>query len=143
MCFRQPRMYWHQTGLHAEAEEGECKGNGRPERCERCRTHCIESEIAAKAGEHAKSEQDGERTDVCHEQVQKTGAPVGRILVLVGDEEVARHRHQFPCHHEDEGIVCQQHQQHAGREQTGKQTEHVQAVVCRPRIRARRKDRRS
>ena len=41
------------------------------------RAHRIEGEIAAEAGEHAEAEQDGQRADVRHEQVQKAGAPVG------------------------------------------------------------------
>ena len=91
----------------------------------------VATEVAYLAALHdPETEQQGDRADVRHEQIEEAGAANLGVLVLTGDQEVGRQRHQFPHHHEGIGVVGQQHQEHAGQKQVVLQAEQAQPVLA-------------
>ena len=52
-----------------------------------------------------------------HHEVEKSRAAVFDPLVLEHDEKIRGHRHDLPGHEEEEGVVGQDHHEHAGEKQ--------------------------
>jgi len=73
--------------------------------------------------QHPERQDDHDGADFHHQQIKKRGAAVGGVLVLESHQKIASERHQFPADDEEKGIIGEQHQLHAGHEQTGKGTE--------------------
>ena len=74
MRLGQPDMQRQQSGLGAEAEEREQKGDRSPRTRKNDRAHRAEAVVAAAALKHAEAEQDRDGADVRDQQVQETGA---------------------------------------------------------------------
>ena len=128
MGLGQPGMQRHQTGLHAEAEEDQPERHAGPNRRQLGGTHGREGEAVAEGGQHAEPEQDAQAADMGHQQIEKGRASVGRLLVLKGDQEVGRQRHDLPGDHEEKGVVGQDDQEHPGQEEPGEAAERNQRI---------------
>ena len=123
MRFGQPYMQRHHAGLGAESEQGQQKRRTGPARCQRRRAHRLEGHVPAATLQHAETQQQRQRADVRHQQVQEAGAADLRQPVLRGHQEVRTERHGFPRHHEQVGVVGQDHHRHAGDEHVVLQTQ--------------------
>ena len=128
MGLRQPGVQRDQTRLHAEADEDQREGQLGPERRQLGRAHGGEGEPTAERGQHTVTQQDAQPADMRHQQIQKGGTAIGRLLMLEGDQKIRRQGHQLPGDHEQEGIVGQHDQQHAGQEQSGEAAERDQGI---------------
>jgi len=123
---RQPRMQWENARLHAEPEQSQGKGHRCPDRAQLYLAEGVKREILGERGKDAEAEQNQHRADLGHQQIEKCGPPVGRLMVLVGHQEIARYRHQFPGDQERECIIRQQDQLHADDKQHRHQSEQAQ-----------------
>lgn len=85
--FGQPHMQWKQTGLGAEAEHCKQERDRRPERRQRLGAHVREGVVAGIGLQDAKAQQDRDRPDVCHGDVQVAGAANLRDAVVGGHQE--------------------------------------------------------
>ena len=114
---------------------------------QRARAHGVEREQPGAALQDAEAQQDGDRADVRHQQVEEAGAADLGDAVLRRDQEVGRQGHRLPGDHERVGVVGQQHESHAGEEQVVLEPQHARcgafalAEVARPRTATRRRTR--
>ncbi len=90
---------------------------------QRARAHRVEREQPGAALQDAEAQQDRDRADVRHQQVQEAGAADLRNAVLGGHQEVRRQGHGLPRDHERVGVVGQQDEPHAGKEEVVLQPE--------------------
>ena len=116
VCFRQPDMQGQQTGLGAEAEYGQEKGDRRPDAQRRERTHRVESVVAGAAGQDAEAKEDGQRAHMRDDQIKVSGAPDLGMPMLRSDEEERTERHRFPRNHEGVAVVSEEDEDDAGQE---------------------------
>ena len=114
MRFGQPDMHWHESRLGPKTEKRKCECNGCPERRQGSTAHRIQRELPTSTLHYAEAEQDTNRAEVRHQQIEKSCAPDFRDPVLRGDEEVRGQGHRLPGHHEEISIVGQHHHGHAG-----------------------------
>ena len=115
MRFRQPHMQRHQAGLGAEAQQREQERGAGPEGREPGAAHRVERELPASALQHAEAEQDADRADVRHQEVEEASAADFRNAVLRRHQEVGAERHRLPRDHEEVRIVGEHHHGHAGK----------------------------
>ncbi len=88
-----------------------------------------------------KLKQDGDRTEVGHQQVEKAGlANLGNAM-LRGDQKVRRQRHRLPRQHECIGVIGEQNEAHAGEKQVVLQAQESRRRAFTPPEVARRKNR--
>ena len=123
MRLGQPHVQGHETRLRPKPGKREKKRRRRPGGRQVRRAHRIEGELPTAALQHAEGEQDRDRSQMSHEQVDEAGATDLGDAVLRGHEEVGRERHQLPGHHEAIGVVGEQYPAHAGEEQVVLQAE--------------------
>ena len=109
---RQPDMQRHQARLRAGAEEDQDQDQSG-ERGGRA-AHLGERVSAAAAGEQSEGEQQAERAEARHDDVDVAGAPVLGIAVMRHHQRPGRQRHELPGDEEREGVVGQHDEVHAG-----------------------------
>ena len=88
MRFRQPYVQWHQACLGAKADQRQAESDCGPMGTQVRGTHRIEREMPAAALKNAKAQQDGDRTEVGNQQVEKAGLTNFRNAMLCGDQKV-------------------------------------------------------
>src|SRR5882672_8003362 len=72
---------------------------------------------------NAKAQQDGDRTEVGNQQVEKAGLTNVRNTMLRGDQKVRRQSHGLPRQHECIRVIGEQDEAHAAEKQVVLQTE--------------------
>ena len=117
MRFGQPGVQGQDSGLAPESDQGQKERDGRPARGRRHLPHGLKAVVAAAALQRAEAKQDRDRAEVRHQEVEIARAADLRVSMITGDQEVGRQRHRLPAHHEEVGVVGQQQQRHAGKEQ--------------------------
>src|ERR1700719_2196940 len=85
-------------------------------------THRIEREMPATALKNAKAQENSDRTEMGHQQVEKRGLANFVYAVLRGDQKVRRQCHGLPRQHECVRVVGEQNEAHAGEKQVILQT---------------------
>ena len=111
---RQPHVQRHQSGLGPGADQHEDQddaGEGR-----RGGPDLGEGIAATTAGEQAEGQQQRERAEARHDDVDVTCAPVLGIGVVRHHQRPGRQRHELPGDEEGEGVVSQDDQVHAAEE---------------------------
>ena len=114
MGLGQPHVERQQPRLGAKAEQGQQERDARPETGKLGLAHGGEGVVPPGSLHGAEAEQDGDRSDVSNQQIEKSGAADFGNAVVSGDEEVGRQRHGLPCHHEHIRVIGQQHPRHGG-----------------------------
>ena len=117
MRFGQPDVQGHEPGLGAEAGERQRERDARPPGAELEVAHRLEAVVSGAGLQDAEAQQDGDRAEVRDQEVEVPGAADLGVAVVAGDEEVRRQRHRLPGHHEEVGVVGEEHQRHAGEEE--------------------------
>ena len=114
---RQPDMQRHEPGLGAGAEqrENEDKRAGKPGRGMGCADR-VERVAAIGPGEQAEGEQQRERAEARHDQVDVARANVAALAMMRHDQRPRGERHELPGGQEGEGIVGEDNKVHAGQE---------------------------
>ena len=113
---RQPDMQRHQAGLGAGADQRQDQ-----DQCgERCRgmrgAHRVETVAAVGTGEQAECQEQRERAETRHHQIDVAGVHIVAFAMVRHDQRPGRQRHELPGHQEREGIVREHHEIHAGEE---------------------------
>ena len=145
MRFRQPYMQRHEAGFGAKADQRQTESGRCPMGVQVRGTHGVEREMPATALKHAKAKQDCERTQMSHQQVEKTRLAYFQNTMLRGYQKVRRQRHGLPRQHECIRVIGEQNEAHAGEKQVVLQTEKsrrgaftLPEVTCRKDRNARR-----
>ena len=116
MRLGQPHVQRHQSRLGPEAKQRQQKCGRSPERRERGVAHRVERELPASALQHPKAEQNAQRADVRHQQIEEARATNLRNTMLRSDQKIRTQRHGLPRHHKQIGVVGEDHHNHAGKE---------------------------
>jgi hypothetical protein len=114
--------------LGAESEERQQERQRGPWCLQICGAQRRKGVIARAAVHDAKAQKDRDCPEVRHKQIQEPGAAHGRQLVVGDHQEVRRQRHRLPGHHEQIGVVGQDHERHAGEEDVVVQADERQTV---------------
>ena len=111
---RQPDVQRHQAGLGAGADQRQDE-NGRRRCLGRVRGADVGKGVAAiGTRQQPEREQQRERAEARHDQVDIAGADIVGDLMMRHDQRPGRQRHEFPCHQEREGVVGEHDDAHAG-----------------------------
>ena len=121
---RQPDMQRHQAGLGAGAEQHQnqhqCRRIGRMLRG----ANGCKSVVSRRSRQQAEREQQRERAEACHHQIDVTGPGVAPFAMMRHDKRPRRQRHELPAQQIGEGVVRQHHEVHAG-EKGGEKRKHA------------------
>ena len=113
---RQPDVQRHDAGLRAGADQSEDQ-HQRAERGGWMRgAHLRERVKAVGAGEQAEGEQQSERAEARHDQIDVAGAHVLGHAMVRHHQRPRRQRHELPGQQKREGVVGEHDQRHAGKE---------------------------
>ena len=85
-------------------------------------THGVEGEMPAAALKDAETQQDGDRAEMRHHQIEKAGLADLRQSMLGGDQKIRGQRHGLPREHEGVRVIGDQDIAHAGEKQVVLQT---------------------
>ena len=139
---RQPDMQRHDAGLRAGADQRQDQGQRAERRRGMRGAHLREGIKAVGPGEQAEGEQQSERAEARHHQIDVAGAHVVGHAVVRHHQRPRGQRHELPGDQEGEGVVGEHDQRHAG-EKGGIERQHalrrrlVLAVAEREQARAR------
>ena len=109
MRLGQPDMKRDQPGLGPKAEQSKHKRCRSPGRRQVGQSHCLKGELPASALHDTEAEQNRQRTNVRHQQVNEPRAADIRYPVICDYQEVGGERHGLPGDHERVGVVGQDH----------------------------------
>ena len=70
--------------------------------------------IAVGAGEQAERQQQRQRAEACHQQIDVSCLHIVALAVVRDHQRPRRQRHELPCHQEAEGVIGEHHQVHSG-----------------------------
>ena len=111
---RQPGMQRHHAGLRAGADERKHQHQRGQRRGWVRRAHRIEGVVAVGAGEQAEGEQQRQRAEARHQQIDVARPQIFALPVMRDHQRPGGERHEFPRHQEAEGVVSQHDEIHAG-----------------------------
>ena len=112
---RQPHVQRHQPGLGAGAQEGKDQDDGRKSAA--AGAHVCERVAARAAGQQAEGQQQRERAEARHQDVDVARAGILGIMMVRHHQRPRRQRHELPGGEKAEGIVGQHNEVHAREEQ--------------------------
>ena len=78
----------------------------------------------SRSRQQAEREQQRERAEACHHEIDVTGPGVAPFAMMRHDKRPRRQRHELPAQQIGEGVVRQHHEVHAG-EQGGEKGKHA------------------
>ena len=111
---RQPDMQRHQARLGTGAEQHQDQHQRRRiGRVLRGADGC-KSVVSRRPRQQAEGEQQRERAEACHHEIDIAGLGVARLAMMRHDERPRRQRHELPAQQIGEGVVRQHHEVHAG-----------------------------
>ena len=113
---RKPDVQRHQPGLGAGAEQGQAEHQRSDRRRSVQHAHVREGVAAAGAGQQTEGQQQGERAEARHDQIDVPRPHIVARSVVRHDQRPRRQRHEFPAHEEAERIVGEDDEAHAGKE---------------------------
>ncbi len=111
---RQPAVQRHQARFRAGAEQRQDQHHRRQPGGRMRVADGVEHIVAIGAGQETEGEQQRQRAEARHHQIDEAGAQVLALLVMGDDQRPRRQRHEFPRHQEAEGVVGEHHQVHGG-----------------------------
>jgi hypothetical protein len=111
---RQPDMQRDEAGLRARTGERQHENQGGRERLRVVRADRLERVVALGPCKHAEGEQQGQRAEGRHDQIDVAGAGIFRRGVVGHHQRPGRQRHELPGHQKRKGVIRQHDQVHAG-----------------------------
>ena len=112
----QPYVERNKAGLGTCAEQYESQDSGGDELGWLGSTHRVESVISARSRQQAESQQQRQRTEARHDEINVSCPRVVLFAMVRHDERPRGERHELPGKQEREGIVRQHDKIHAGKE---------------------------
>ena len=112
----QPDVQRDKAGLGAGAEQHESQDSGGDELGGLGSTHRVECVISARSGQQTESEQQRQRAEARHDEIDVSCPRVVLFAMVRHDERPRGERHEFPGKQEREGVVRQHDKIHAGKE---------------------------
>ena len=113
---RQPDVQRHEAGLGAGAEHDQGQHDAARHGRRVARADRGEIVAALGPGQHAEGEQQRQRAEAGHRQVDVARARIVGVLVMGHDQRPRRERHEFPGQQEGERVVGEHHEAHAREE---------------------------
>ena len=113
---RQPDMQRHDAGLRSGAEQDERQHQRAKPRRKLLGANRGEGISAVRAGKDAEGEKQRQRPGARHDDIDVAGAEIVGVAVVRHDQRPRGERHELPTEEEDEGVVGEQHEVHAGEE---------------------------
>ena len=111
---RQPGMQRHEAGLRAGADQHEDQHQRRQPGGWHARRGWRRRRSCRRAGEQAEGEQQSQRAEARHQQIDVAGAHIVAVAMMRDHQRPGGERHELPRHQEAEGIVGQHHEIHGG-----------------------------
>jgi len=125
---RQPYVQRHDPGFRSGADQREDKRQHSHQRGGMRRAHLRECIKAVRPGQQAEAEQQRERAEARHNQVDVAGAHIVGHAMVRHHQRPRGERHEFPGDEEGEGVVGEHHERHAG-EEGGIERQHALRLV--------------
>ena len=116
MSERQPNVKRHDPRFRAGAEQNQRQDHCRHPRRMIRGTDCAEAVGAVEPREQPESQQQSQRAEARHDEINVSRTDIFAVLVVRHDQRPGTERHELPRRKESEGIVRQHHQVHAGKE---------------------------
>ena len=111
---RQPDMQRHEAGLGAGADQRQDQGKRAEHRGRVRRAHLREGVEPVGPREQAEGEQQSQRAEARHDQIDVAGADIVGHAMVRHDQRPRRQRHELPGDEKSEGVVGQHDERHAG-----------------------------
>jgi len=113
---RQPDMQRHEAGFRSGTEQREAKYKRGDRGGWRRGADRLERVAAVCASKRAECEQQRDRADARHHQIDVAGLDVVGIAMMRHHERAGGERHELPRHQEREGVIGEHNEVHAGKE---------------------------
>ena len=111
---RQPDVERHQASLGACAEQGQGQGQAGDGGRVFGGTDGGKRVVAVRTGQQTEREQQGQRSEARHDQIDVTGPGVFPVPMMGHHQRPGGQRHELPAQQKSERVVSQNHQIHAG-----------------------------
>ena len=113
---RQPDVERIQAGLGARARQRQREDDAGQRRRRDVSAHRRERIAARRTGQQREGEQQRQRAEARHDNVDEPGPRVAGVAVARHDQRPRGERHELPGDEKRVGVVGEQHQVHAGEE---------------------------
>ncbi len=113
---RQPNVQRHQAGLRAGSKQHQDQHQHGDVRRMLGRANRRKSVVSRRSRQQAEAQQQRQRAEACHHQVDVARLGVARFTMVRHDQRPGGERHEFPAQQIGKRVVRQHHEVHAGQE---------------------------